>query len=83
MSIEIMLQTVGTLLFVGCPFLIPYLLLKTKDKNSLAMIPEKRKRIASYRLYWKNPSLISKLSSEQRNGVEAKFFESVEKSRNC
>jgi hypothetical protein len=78
---EVILQTVGTLLFVGCPFLILYLLLKLKDKSSSTMIPEKKKRIASYRLYWNHPRLISKLSGEQRKRVEEKFFKLVEKGR--
>ena len=77
----IILQTFGTLLLVGCPFLILLLFLKTRDKTSSTMIPEKKKRIASYRLYWNNPRLISELSWEQRMKVEEKFFKSVEKSR--
>ena len=76
---EITLQAIGALLFVGCPFLIFYLLIKAGDKTSSTMIP--KKKIVSYRYYWKNPGLISKLSREQRNRVEGKFFELVEKGR--
>ena len=78
---EVILQIVGTLLFVGCPFLTFYLLLKLRDESSPAIMPEKKKRIASYRLYWNHPRLISKLSGEQRKRVEEKFFKLVEKGR--
>ncbi|UCG44838.1 MAG: hypothetical protein JSV58_05440 [Candidatus Bathyarchaeota archaeon] len=78
---EITWQTIGPLLFVGCPFLILYLLLKAESKTSSAMMPRKRRRIVSYRWYWKNPGLIPRLSREQRIKVERKFFESVEKGR--
>ena len=77
----VILQTFGILLFVGCPFLILYMLLKTRDKASSTMMPEKKKRISSYRFYWNNPRLISELSREQRQRVEEKFFKLVERSR--
>jgi len=42
---------------------------------------EKKKRIASYRLYWNHPRLISQLSEQQRKKVKEKFFKLVEKGR--
>lgn len=81
MSEEIILGTTGILLFVGCPILFSHLLLTRRGKTSSTNEHEKKKRIASYRLYWNNPRLISELSEEQRNRITEKFFESVERNR--